>query len=104
MPGDVVSTVVHWVGTVLSVYWYILIARGLLSFFPDVWNTRLGSWLVKITEPYLAPFRRFIPSLPLGAVSLDLSYLVALLVYNLFLVRGVMVVLGWILTAAGSVL
>lgn len=93
-------TVIQLVEIVLNVYWYLLVARGFLSFFPDVWHTRLGDWLVRLTEPYLALFRRFIPSLPLGAVSLDLSYLVALIVY-LFLERGVWQLLAWIFQMAG---
>ncbi|ADG06541.1 YggT family protein [Kyrpidia tusciae] len=95
-------TVSQVVGILLQVYWYLLIARAFLSFFPDVWDTSLGRWLVRLTEPYLAPFRRFIPSLPLGAISLDLSYIVALVVYY-FLERGVMLLLFWIFRAVGVV-
>ncbi|MBX6395148.1 MAG: YggT family protein [Alicyclobacillaceae bacterium] len=91
------------VQTILSAYWYVLVARGLLSFFPDVWRTRLGQWLVKWTEPYLSLFRRFIPGLPLGTVYLDLSFLVALLVY-MFVERGVLQLLIWLLQATGLVL
>ena len=67
-----------------NIYLIILIARAILSWFP----MRPGSpfapvlrFVHTVTEPVLAPLRRIIP--PVG--MLDLSFLVALLVFELLI-------------------
>ena len=55
------------------IYRYMLIAYVLMSWVPQMRDTGIGQLLERLVEPYLAPFRRFIP--PLGFI--DLSPIVA---------------------------
>jgi len=84
--------VINTIAFLLELYWYVLFARMLLSFFPDVTDSSLGRLLFRVTEPYLGAFRRFIPPLRLGRGYLDLSYIVALIAYW-FVEKGVMFLL-----------
>lgn len=58
----------------LSIYLLVLLARVLLSWFPNLdWSNPVLSSVSAITDPYLNAFRGIIP--PLG--GLDLSALLA---------------------------
>jgi YggT family protein len=78
---------------VLEIYGYLLIAAALMTWLPELMETPVGQILMRLTEPYLGLFRRFIPSLPLGGIRLDLSFLVAIIVY-FFLENLVMSILS----------
>ncbi len=70
----------------LTVYWLIVLARVLLSWFPVRPGTPIASAYVvlrDLTEPVLAPLRRVIP--PVG--MLDMSSLV--LIIGLAILRGI---------------
>jgi YggT family protein len=70
----------------LTVYWLVVLARVLLSWFPIRPGTPFASVYVllrDLTEPVLAPLRRVIP--PAG--MFDLSSLVLLI--GLVILRGV---------------
>lgn len=69
--------------TIIDIYSYALIVYILMSWFPNARDTKIGQLLATICEPYLEPFRRFIP--PLGMI--DVSPIVALFVLN-FATRG----------------
>ncbi len=58
-----------------QIYQYMIIAYVLLSWLPSLRESFIGELLGKLVEPYLAPFRRFIPSI--GGV-IDISPIVAL--------------------------
>ncbi|SEN12934.1 YggT family protein [Paenibacillus sp. OV219] len=58
-----------------QIYTYMIIAYVLLSWLPSLRDSFIGELLSKLVEPYLAPFRRFIPSI--GGV-IDISPIVAL--------------------------
>jgi YggT family protein len=62
----------------IQFYSYAIIVYILMSWFPNARGTAIGQFLAKICEPYLEPFRRFIP--PLGMI--DISPIVALLALN----------------------
>ncbi|MBE7119237.1 YggT family protein [Bacillus cereus] len=73
-------------GTVLTVllyaieiYSWALIIYILLSWFPGAKESAFGDFLARICEPYLEPFRRFIP--PFGMI--DISPLVAIIALKL---------------------
>lgn len=71
--------------SLLTIYSYALIVYILMSWFPGARDSQFGELLARICEPYLEPFRRFIP--PLGMI--DISPIVAIFV--LYLARvGVM--------------
>ncbi len=65
--------------TAMSIYSFLIIIYILMSWFPGSRDTTFGQFLGSIVEPYLEPFRRFIP--PLG--MLDLSPLVAIIILGL---------------------
>ncbi|MEH7234848.1 YggT family protein [Bacillus sp. JJ1562] len=69
---------------VIVLYSYALIIYILMSWFPNARESGIGQFLARICEPYLEPFRKFIP--PLGMI--DISPIVAILVLN-FASRGI---------------
>ena len=52
----------------IEIYSMALIGYILMSWFPNARETSIGQFLEKICEPYLEPFRKFIP--PLGMIDL----------------------------------
>jgi YggT family protein len=62
----------------IQFYSYAIIGYILMSWFPNARETVIGKFLTRICEPYLEPFRKFIP--PLGMI--DISPIVAILVLN----------------------
>ncbi|MBJ8109218.1 YggT family protein [Bacillus cereus group sp. N6] len=67
-------TVLNVLITAIEIYSLALIIYILLSWFPGAKESTFGEILARICEPYLEPFRRFIP--PLGMI--DISPLVAI--------------------------
>ncbi|NQD68253.1 YggT family protein [Bacillus haikouensis] len=65
--------------TLIQLYSWALIIYILMSWFPNARESSIGQFLSKICEPYLEPFRRFVP--PLGMI--DISPIVAFIVLNL---------------------
>jgi YggT family protein len=57
-----------------TIYQYMIIAYVLMSWVPQMRETGIGQFLERMVEPYLAPFRRFIPTLGF----IDISPIVAL--------------------------
>lgn len=74
----------------MSIYYYILFASVLVTWFPDIQRTAIGRFLFKVSDPYFSIFRRFLPALRIGGGYLDLSPIVALLVWRVFVVSGVL--------------
>ncbi|SET84959.1 YggT family protein [Salinibacillus kushneri] len=60
--------------TALTIYMYAIVIYILMSWFPGARGSTFGQMLGKIVEPYLEPFRKFIP--PLGMI--DFSPIVAI--------------------------
>lgn len=71
-------------------YSFFLIGYILLSWFPNARESSFGQLLGRICEPYLEPFRRFIP--PLGMI--DFSPIVAIIVLR-FAGNGVRALFGF---------
>ncbi|KFN04449.1 YggT family protein [Bacillus clarus] len=63
----------------IEIYSWALIIYILLSWFPGARESAFGEFLARICEPYLEPFRRFIP--PLGMI--DISPIVAIIALKL---------------------
>jgi YggT family protein len=64
----------------LHIYYYILFARVLLSWFPAApggFLAQVNSVLYTLTEPLLAPLRRAIRPVRIGNMGLDLSAIIA---------------------------
>lgn len=73
------SIVLDLIGKALYFYSFALIIYILMSWFPNSRETGIGQFLARISEPYLEPFRRFVP--PLGMI--DISPIVAFFVLRL---------------------
>jgi len=69
------NAVIQILSVLLQVYSYVLLARALVSWIPnlDPYNP-IVQFLYQITEPVLEPIRRLIP--PLGGM-IDISMIVA---------------------------
>ncbi len=61
---------------IMTLYSFAFIARALLSWFRISYYHPLARFLIQITEPMLAPLRRYIP--PVG--GMDFAPMVALLI------------------------
>ena len=67
----------------LNLYLVAIIARILLSWFPldpDGAMATVAGFLFMVTDPVLGPLRRVLPPVRIGAVGLDLSPTVAIIV------------------------
>ncbi|MBP1992780.1 YggT family protein [Paenibacillus eucommiae] len=71
----------YYIDLITQIYYFMIIAYILLSWFPNARESFVGQLLTKLVEPYLRPFRRFIPSI--GVI--DLSPIAAL--FALFFVK-----------------
>ncbi|GGH26252.1 YggT family protein [Paenibacillus segetis] len=73
-------TFVSVVNLLYNIYFYMIFAYILMSWLPNARGSFIGELLGKLVEPYLSPFRRFIPPI-MGMI--DISPIVALFVLNL---------------------
>ncbi|MCB0989850.1 MAG: YggT family protein [Acidimicrobiales bacterium] len=74
-----------------TLYLLILIGRFLMSFIPIAPDSPVApvrSVLFSLTEPVLAPLRRSVPPVRVGAVALDLSPWIVLL--GLYVIRALL--------------
>jgi YggT family protein len=87
--GDVAD----YVNAIFIVYIILIFARILLSYIPRIPYTRVGSavigFVTEVTDPFLNFFRRFIPPIGGGGLSLDLSPVIGIIV--LLVVQAVVV-------------
>jgi YggT family protein len=83
--------IISLLSTVIYYYSWALIIYILMSWFPNARSSSIGQFLGRICDPYLEPFRRFIPSLGM----IDLSPIVAFLVLN-FATAGLGQLARWI--------
>ena len=67
--------IVRVIDTALDIYSWIILIRCLLSFFSPDPNNQLYRILIEITEPVMAPVRRFMPAFG----TIDLSPIVVIL-------------------------
>ncbi len=72
-------SILQVISTTLSLYYFLLIIRILLTWFPGIdWSNGILSALTSITDPYLNIFRGIIP--PIG--GFDISSLLALILFQ----------------------
>lgn len=72
-------TVLRIANYLVQIYYWLMIAAVFATWVPAIHQTKIGQLLLRVTEPFFAIFRRFIP--PLGFI--DLSPLIALFVYRI---------------------
>jgi YggT family protein len=81
MFSNILIVLANITGIVLTIYYWLIIIRALLSWVnPDPYNPVVNI-LYRITEPVLAPLRRTIPIG--GNYGIDLSPLIAVLIIYL---------------------
>ena len=76
-------SIIRIVYLLVTIYFWLIVARGVLSWFrpgPGTIVFGLDRVLSRLTEPYLALFRRIVPMGRAGSIGIDWSYTVALLV------------------------
>ena len=76
--GNVLQGVATILDTVLWLYMWVIIARALISWVnPDPWNP-IVRFLERVTEPVLAPIRRWVG----WRMGIDLSPIIAILIID----------------------
>jgi YggT family protein len=76
VPSHFVMALANLVSLILQAYFWIIIARAVLSWVnPDPFNP-IVRFLYRVTEPVLRPIRRRLPTMQMG---LDLSPMVVIL-------------------------
>lgn len=72
------------INILFQIYYYMILIYILMSWLPNLRENFIGELLGKLVEPYLSPFRRFIPPL-FGTI--DISPIIAIIVLR-FAVSG----------------
>ena len=76
--SNVLQALATVLDTVLWLYMWVIIARALISWVnPDPWNP-IVQFLERVTEPVLAPIRRWIG----WRMGIDLSPIIAILIIS----------------------
>ena len=83
------GSVINFIWILYQIYFFMIIAYVLMSWLPNARESFIGELLGKLVEPYLSPFRRFIPSI--GGV-IDISPIVAIFALK-YLVQGIVTIL-----------
>jgi len=91
-----VSLVASLISSFLNLYVLVLITRLVLEYvaiFARDWRPRgpvllLSELVFTLTDPPLKAIRKFVPSLRIGSVSLDLSFLI--LLFAISITRGIL--------------
>jgi YggT family protein len=94
------SLLVQIVDAAFYVYYWLLIIRIILSWVPQLvnagWFRPIALFVIDITEPFLALFRRMIPAVAVGGAGIDFSPLIAIItleVLRYFVVRLLLMIL-----------
>ena len=90
------SLVASLISSLLNLYVLVLITRLVLEYvaiFARDWRPRgpvllLSELVFTLTDPPLKAIRKFVPSLRIGSVSLDLSFLI--LLFAISITRGIL--------------
>jgi YggT family protein len=88
--GNLIIAVAKILDIALTMYMWVIIARAVISWVnPDQYNP-IVQFLYRVTEPVMAPIRRWIP---FGNMGIDLSPIILILsivFLQSFLVRSMM--------------
>ena len=86
--------VVKGIEAIVEIYYWLIIVYILMSWLPNARESSFGEILGKIVEPYLAPFRRFIPPI-FGMI--DISPIIAIIALR-YAATGLVAILSNIFT------
>lgn len=76
----------HIICILLGIYWFILLARVLASWFPIPPSGPIAtaySFVFNATEPVLRPLRNLLSPIRMGRVAFDLSPIIAFIVLSI---------------------
>ncbi|NBU32156.1 MAG: YggT family protein [Actinobacteria bacterium] len=84
------SAVAGPVSFALGIYWYILVARLIFEWIPAFspsWRPRgpllvLATAVYSLTDPPVRLVRKIVPTVRIGSVSLDITFIILLLGIN----------------------
>lgn len=93
MDVGLLSTIFRFILFLVEVYYIGMIIYFFTSWVPSIRESKVGSFLAKIYEPFLEPFRKIIP--PIGII--DISSIAAIFVLILFQ-RGLVTIFNMILS------
>jgi uncharacterized protein YggT (Ycf19 family) len=82
------QTILEVAAFTFRAYYWLIFIYVLMSWVPPVRDSKFGSIISAIVEPYLSIFRKIIP--PIGGI--DLSPLLAIFLYNMltkFALQGI---------------
>ncbi len=74
------GAIVGAIATLMEIVAFLLVARALVSWFPDLRRHQIVQLLYDITDPIIEPLRRIIP--PIGQIDLS----VFITVFSLFII------------------
>lgn len=89
--ANFISAVAQVLEVLLTIYWWILLVRALISWVnPDPYNP-IVVFLQRATEPVLEPIRRLVPPERLGGIDLSpLIAMLAIIFIRIFLVQSLL--------------
>jgi YggT family protein len=80
------DTVLYWIGVVLYVYWFVLIARVAMSWVLALTQYRptgaaaiAFEFVYSVTDPPERMLRRFVPDITMGSVVIPTAFLVLII-------------------------
>ncbi|WP_236570561.1 YggT family protein [Paenibacillus sp. An7] len=85
---------VRAITAIVDIYYWLILIYILMSWLPNARESKFGEIIGKFVEPYLAPFRRFIPPI-FGMI--DISPIIALFALR-YAAMGLIAILSSILT------
>jgi uncharacterized protein YggT (Ycf19 family) len=78
----VVKKINQLLALALTVLLLLLLTRFIFHFF-SISSSQFASWMLLLSAPLVAPFNGLLPSLPYAGYSIDISTLIAIIVYAL---------------------
>lgn len=93
--GAFFAAIITFINTLLALALVLLLLLLFARFIIDTAHLTFGQytyWLTRISAPLVAPFARYLPTLPFARYTIDLPTLAAMLAYliAILLVRGIL--------------
>ena len=80
------SSLIHFIGWLIEIFAYLVIARSLSSWFPNARHHPLVRLLYQITDPVMVPASRWIPRI--GMIDISPMLVVFGLLFISSVIRG----------------
>jgi len=80
MRRTILGDIMGFIASLLDIYILIILVRALMSWFMISYQSKFYSFLVRITEPVLAPIRRILPRM-----RIDFSPVIAIILIQIII-------------------